>query len=165
MDAFWVWDKRTRHFLKVLFSLFSSQNLCQVWFHYPHITEKENAVMYLASVAQLIGQRSLTQSLSLTPACPISVGMTMIDNFKCRRAKYRILNVDYHRTWGPKTLFRTLSLNNIRKLGENSVTESLTGMPPFRGYRHGPPMPPTSPPTPAKEQTQVFWPLSPPALR
>ena len=49
-------------------------------------------------VAQLIGQRSLIQSPSLTPACRISVGMTMIDNFKCRRAKYRILNVDYHST-------------------------------------------------------------------
>ena len=69
----------------------------------------------LLQAAERTGQRILTWSLSLTPTCLVHVGMTMMDNFKCRTAKYRILHGGYHRTWCLKTLSRTLSLNNLRK--------------------------------------------------
>ena len=115
----------------------------------------------LLQAAEWIGHRILTWSLSLTPACLVHVGMTMVDNFKCRTAKYRTRHADYHRTWCLKTLSRTLSLNNLRKKGRTQSLKSLTGMPPFSGYRDSPPISLPTPSTPAKGPAwfsrQEYW--------
>lgn len=47
--------------------------------------------MHLCDTQLTSYRRVLTQSLSLTPACLINVGMTKIDDFKCT---VTVLNVE-----------------------------------------------------------------------